>query len=122
MEKPVINLLKLQNQLRIMHWQTESFAEHKTFGKAYETLDGLIDELVEVYQGKHGRIKYSSPIDLGLVNIDEISVMDVLDEFCEYLTVTFTAIVDPTKDTDLLNIRDTILGEINKVKYLLTLK
>jgi hypothetical protein len=122
MEKPVVNLLKLQNQLRILHWQTESFAQHKTFGKAYDILDDLIDELVEVYQGKHGRIKYDSPVDLGLVNIDEISIMDVLDQFCEYLTVTFTALVDPTADTDLLNIRDAILGEVNRLKYLLTLK
>ena len=122
MEKPVVNLLKLQNQLRILHQQTESFAQHKTFGKAYDILDDLIDELVEVYQGKHGRIKYDSPVDLGLVNIDEISIMDVLDQFCEYLTVTFTALVDPTADTDLLNIRDAILGEVNRLKYLLTLK
>jgi len=122
MEKPVINLLKLQNQLRILHWQTESYAEHKAFNKAYNDLDDLIDELVEVYQGKHGRIKYDSPVELGLVNYDEISIMDVLEQFQEYLEVTFTAIVDPSKDTDLLNIRDAILGTINRLKYLLTLK
>jgi len=122
MEKPVINLLKLQNQLRILHWQTESYAEHKAFNKAYDDLDGLIDELVEVYQGKRGRIKYDSPVELGLVNYDEISIMDVLEQFQEYLEVTFTAIVDPSKDTDLLNIRDAILGTINRLKYLLTLK
>jgi hypothetical protein len=28
--------LTLQNQLRIHHWQTPSFAEHKALGKAYE--------------------------------------------------------------------------------------
>lgn len=122
MEKPVINLLKLQNQLRILHWQTESYAEHKAFGKAYDDLDELIDELVEVYQGKRGRIKYDSPVELNLVNYDEISIMDVLEQFQEYLEVTFTAIVDPSKDTDLLNIRDAILGTINRLKYLLTLK
>lgn len=122
MEKPVVNLLKLQNQLRILHWQTDSYAEHKAFGKAYENLDGLIDQLVEVYQGKHGRIKYTSPVAMNLVNSDEISIMDILEEFCEYLTVTFTAVVDIAKDPDLLTIRDEILSEINRLKYLLTLK
>jgi len=122
MEKPVVNLLKLQNQLRILHWQTDSYAEHKAFGKAYENLDGLIDSLVEVYQGKHGRIKYTSPVAMNLVNSDEISIMDILEEFCEYLTVTFTAVVDVAKDSDLLTIRDEILSEINRLKYLLTLK
>jgi DNA-binding ferritin-like protein len=121
MEKPVINLLKLQNQLRILHWQTESYAEHKAFNKAYDDLDGLIDELVEVYQGKHGRIKYNSPVELGLVNYDEISIMDVLEQFQEYLEVTFTAIVDPSKDTDLLNIRDEILQNVYETIYLFNL-
>jgi hypothetical protein len=30
--------------------------------------------------------------------------------------------LDAKKDTDLLNIRDAILGDINQTKYLLTLK
>ena len=29
---------------------------------------------------------------------------------------------DSTRDSDLLNIRDEIMGEINKLKYLLSLK
>jgi DNA-binding ferritin-like protein len=121
MEKPVVNLIKLQNQLRILHWQTESYAQHKALGKAYENLDGLIDELVEVYQGKRGRIKYTTPIELNLVNIDEISIMDVLEEFVSYLSSSFNDYIEEG-DTDLLNIRDTILGEVNRLKYLLTLK
>jgi len=36
--------------------------------------------------------------------------------------VGLTDVLDPQRDTDLLNIRDEILGEFNKLKYLLTLK
>jgi len=122
MNKQVVNLLKLQNQLRILHWQADGYGEHKALGKAYENLDGLIDDVVEVFQGKYGKIKYESPVDFGLVNREEISIMDVLQEFTDYLVTRFPEGLDSVKDSDLLNIRDEIMAVINRLKYLLTLK
>lgn len=122
MDKAVVNLLKIQNQLRILHWQTTSYAAHKALGNAYGDLDGLIDTLVEVHQGKNGRIIFETPIDLGLVNQDEIDLEDILIQLNEYLTGPLTEMLDPVKDTDCLNIRDEILAVINKLRYLLTLK
>ena len=120
--KPVVNLLKLQNQLRILHWQATGYGEHKALGKAYEKLDGLIDELVEVHSGKYGKIKFETPIEFGLVNSEELSTMDILEEFTGYLTSTFAENFDVVKDSDCLNIRDEILAVVNRLKYLLTLK
>jgi hypothetical protein len=122
MEKVIVNLIKLQNQLRVLHWQTDSYAQHKAFGKAYEGLDGLVDSLVEVHQGKYGKIMYSTPLSIDLVNIDEISIDEVLAEVTDYLSAEFGGMVDAAKDTDCLNIRDSILQELNQLKYLLTLK
>ncbi len=122
MEKVIVNLVKLQNQLRVLHWQTDSYAQHKAFGKAYESLDELIDSLVEVHQGKYGKIMYSTPLSVDLVNIDEISIDEVLTEVTDYLSAEFGGMVDAAKDTDCLNIRDSILQELNQLKYLLTLK
>jgi hypothetical protein len=122
MDKVIVNLLKVQNQLRILHWQTLSYAAHKAFGKAYEDLDELIDGLVEVHQGKYGRLTFETPIDLGLVNQDEIDLDDILLQLNEYLTGPFNDMHDPVKDTDCLAIRDEILIVINKLRYLLTLK
>jgi hypothetical protein len=122
MDKVIVNLLKIQNQLRILHWQTSSYAAHKALGNAYEDLDGLIDNLVEVHQGKYEKIIFETPIDLGLVNQDEIDLDNVLIQLNDYLTGTFTEMHDPVKDTDCLNIRDEILAVINKLRYLITLK
>lgn len=122
MEKIVVNLVKLQNQLRILHWQTDSHAQHTAFGKTYDALTGLIDNLVEVHQGKYGKIMFSTPLSIDLVNIKEISIDEVLTEVTDYLSAEFAGMVDPTKDTDCLNIRDSILQELNQLKYLLTLK
>lgn len=122
MDKVIINLIKVQNQLRIIHWQTLSYAAHKALGDAYDSLDDLIDDLVEIHQGKYGRINFETPIALDLVNQDEIDLEDILVQLNDYLTGTFNEMHDSVKDTDCLNIRDEILAVINKLRYLLTLK
>jgi hypothetical protein len=121
-EKIILNLIKLQNQLRINHWQTESFAQHEAFGKAYEILGNLLDNLVEVHQGKYGKISYPSPTSVELVNMSDLDINSVLVEVTDYLSSEFNKEVNPQKDTDCLNIRDSILQELNQLKYLLTLK
>ena len=122
MEKVVLNLLKLITQLRIFHWQTESHAQHEAFGNAYESLSELIDQLVEVHQGKYGRILYTSPAGLEISNLEDLNVQDILTEVAEYLTTNFNELHDQVKDSDCLNIRDEMVAELNKLKYLLTLK
>lgn len=111
--------LKIQNQLRIFHWQTSSYAQHKAFGKAYEHLDEQIDEFVEVFMGKYGRSKAATSYNIELDNLGS-DYLDVVNSFIHYL-INITDDVDPVNDTDLLNIRDTMLGELNRLKYLLTL-
>jgi len=117
--KLISPFLKIQNQLRIFHWQTESYAQHKAFGKAYENLDGLIDEFVEVYMGKYGRSKAKLAYNIELDNLSD-DYGYVVDSYVEYLT-DLTNELDSENDTDLLNIRDAMLGELNRLKYLLTL-
>jgi DNA-binding ferritin-like protein len=122
MEQIILNLIKLQNQLRVLHWQTESYAQHQAFGQTYEALDGLLDELVEVHQGKKGKITFSSPVSIELVNLEDLSIEKVLEEVGSYLSTTFNELHDSETDTDCLNIRDEILAAVNKLRYLLTLK
>jgi hypothetical protein len=113
------SFLKIQNQLRIFHWQTSSYAQHKAFGKAYENLDGLIDEFVEVFMGKYGRSRAANSYNIELDNLGD-NYLEVVESFIDYL-ISLTDDVDPVDDTDLLNIRDSMLGELNRLKYLLTL-
>jgi DNA-binding ferritin-like protein len=122
MDRVVINLLKFLNQLRILHWQTNLYSQHKAFDKAYETISGLLDNLVEVHQGKYGTISYDREAIITIANKDEIDIDAILIELSEYLVTNFIEMHDSVKDTDCLNIRDEILAEINKLRYLLTLK
>ena len=118
MDQVVMQLVQMEQQMRIFHWQTKSHARHKAFGKVYSNLGDLIDTFAEAWMGKNGRVRVSGPIELQNLGGD---VEQIVDGYIETL-VGMTDILDPQRDTDLLNIRDEILGEFNKLKYLLTLK
>ena len=119
--KYIKNLLTILNQLKVYHWQTTSYAQHKALGKAYDALNDLIDQYIEVYMGKYGRIEAkggSTTIDL--FNTDQLPVDGFVNNAIEYLVNL--EIPDQNADTDLMNIRDEMLAELNKLKYLLTLE
>ena len=75
--------------------------------------------ILETYIGRYGRKEVfkgkPQPIDTRLPNDREIIL--VLNEIAKFLEDISTHI----KDTDLLNIRDEILGNVNQTKYLFTL-
>ena len=111
-------LIQFQQQLRIFHWQTDSYAQHKAFGKIYESLDPLVDSFVETYMGKFGRAKPTLTYHIELKSLSSNNVNDVVDGFKGYLE----AMSNENLSTDLLNIRDSILGEVHTLQYLLSLK
>ncbi len=119
--KYIKNLLTILNQLKVYHWQTTSYAQHQALGGAYDALNGLIDQFIEVYMGKYGRIEAkggSSTVDL--FNTDQLPVDGFVNNAVEYIVAL--EIPDKNADTDLMNIRDEMLAELNKLKYLLTLE
>lgn len=118
----VTNLLTLHNQLKIHHWQTKSYAEHQALGSAYDEFTGLIDEFIEVLMGKYGRVKSENGFKIELSNYDNLSTVDFVDKYIDYLIKDVPKGLETEKDTDLLNIRDEMLGTLNKLKYLLTLQ
>jgi DNA-binding ferritin-like protein len=118
MDQIVMQLVQMEQQMRIFHWQTKSHARHKAFGKVYSNLGDLIDTFAEAWMGKNGRVRVSGPIEIQNLGGD---VEQIVDGYIETL-VGITDVLDPQRDTDLLNIRDEILSEFNKLKYLLTLK
>jgi hypothetical protein len=114
-------LVETQQQLRFLHWQTKSYAKHQAYGGIYSELDGLIDSFVETCMGKHGRPSFSGGYTLEGQDIDEVSIQEFIDGTVSFL-IGLSEKYDGKADTDLLNIRDEMLAEFNKLKYLLTLK
>lgn len=120
----ITNLLTLQNQLRVFHWQTQkkvgSFAQHSAFGTAYEELDPLIDDFIEIYQGKKGVIMGRDGFVIKLKNLSD-NPENFVDSFISYLTDNIPQALEES-DTDLLNIRDEMLAILNQTKYRLHLR
>jgi hypothetical protein len=113
--------LGLQMQLKVNHWQTKGFARHNAFGSTFDELLELVDRYVEEAMGKYGRfILDDETKTIELVNLSEIDMKGFINTLREAL-VQFSSQLDET-DTNLLNIRDEILGLINKLGYLLTLE
>jgi hypothetical protein len=111
-------LMGLQNQIRIFHWQTASFSEHKALGKAYEALDGLIDTFVEAYMGATGE-KIKAGFKLSLVDHKNKASADLMDQAYTFLTGQLQEHISGR--TELENIRDEMLAVVQKTRYLLTL-
>jgi hypothetical protein len=113
-------MLQMQKQYQIFHWQTTSFSQHKSFGKIYESLDESIDTFIETYMGKYGRVIAASKFNLEMSNYSDLNFINATDSYIEFL-INLTNTLDSSRDTDLLNTRDEILGSLNRLKYLLTL-
>ena len=114
-------LIGLQQQMRICHWQTKGIARHEAFGEFYSVLDGLIDDFVEQAMGKYGRFVLTNETNtIQLVNMSDINIKGLVHTTREAL-VQMTKQLDPT-DTNLLNLRDEILGKLNKYSYLFTME
>lgn len=117
-----VNLfLGLHAQLKVFHWQTKGFSRHEGFAKIRESLEDLMDDFVEEAMGQYGRFILDDETNtIKLANLSEIKPAEMAETICGAL-VQMSEQIDP-KDTNLLNIRDEILGKMQKLKYLLTLE
>ena len=116
----VTNLLTLHNQLKIHHWQTKKYSEHQALGGAYDAFTDLVDEFIEVLMGKYGRIQGKNGFTIDLKDYKDLPTMDFVDKYVDYLVNELPKGLEES-DSDLFNIRDEMLAELNKLKYLLTL-
>lgn len=115
----VSTLLTIRNQVKLYHWQTKSFADHKATDDLTAALDLAIDKFVEVYMGKYGRPKVSTGIKLH--NFNSNAARQFVSKQTLYLVNVLPRKIKKN-DSDLLNIRDEILAELNKIRYLFTLQ
>jgi len=70
--------------------------------------------------GKYGRFQLAEST-IELRNMNDVSVKEFLAASTNFL-IEMTEKLDAQKDTDLMNIRDEMLGKVNRLKYLLTLE
>jgi DNA-binding ferritin-like protein len=116
----VKKFLELLNMVKLYHWKTRSYAQHKATDELYERLNKHIDEFVEVLLGKENRrVKMIEKSLRILDNNTSGEFKNHIYEFREFLVNLENSC--KKKDTGLLSIRDDLLIDINQFLYLMSL-
>jgi DNA-binding ferritin-like protein len=112
---------QMRDQIKLYHWQTKSYSRHKATDGVIDTLDEHIDKYVEVYMGKYGRPRLTARTNtVKLQNMSEASIVKFIKACINVLTNDLTKGLKPT-DTDLFNLRDEMLAELDQLLYLFSL-
>ena len=124
-ENIIMLCLQMLNTVKLYHWKTMKHSEHKATDELYNDLNGKIDEFIEVLMGKDGkRINLSGKKSIKLDDFNNLtSLKKYIENAKKYLiSMTNSKNIGTSENSDLLNIRDEILGILNKFTYLLTLE
>jgi len=115
----VIMFLQMLNTVKLYHWKTSSYAQHKATDDLYANLNTNIDTFVETMLGKTGdRVNLTGVKSIPLLDYSNLSSFK--HEIEKYKQFLINMKLDTTNNSDLLNIRDEILGNLNQFTYLLT--
>lgn len=117
--KIILFAFELQLNLKMYHWTTMSYANHKATNKLYEKLSDLIDSFVEKYMGAFSRPVLRSGSNIPIQNMNKTKYVRLLRSAQEYLRSDIQKIIE--KNSELLNIRDEILSELDQALYMATL-
>ena len=111
--------------VKLFHWKTYSYATHKATDDLYSKLNDDIDKFIEILLGKTGsRIDLMGHKSISLIDLNSPDQLkSKIESFKSYLVgLTNNKGLSSMTNTDLLNIRDEILGDMNQFLYLLTFK
>ena len=117
--------LEILLMVKLYHWKTTSYATHKATDELYTKMNANIDSFVEVLLGKSGsRTDLMRNKNIKLVDLSSPeSLKREIEAFKGYLvSLNDNKAMKLMTNTDLFNIRDTILGDLNQFLYLLTFK
>ena len=112
--------IEMLNMVKLYHWKTYSYAQHKATDELYSKMNEHIDSFVEIMLGKEeSRIKM---VEKKIELIDSSNVLEFKKRMYEYrdFLIDMDLYFDKKKDTDLLSVRDELLGDVNQFLYLLS--
>lgn len=120
----VICLLELLMSVKFYHWRTSSYSTHKATDELYGDLNDNIDEFAETLMGTMGgRILAPNKLHLTIPK-DNKHMESLIDKSIKLLSehdFEHIAKTYHTTATDLMNMRDEMVGQLHKTKYLLSL-
>jgi hypothetical protein len=124
-----VRFLEMIIMIKLYHWKTYTYATHIATDDLYSKVNKNMDKFIEVLLGKVGnRINLLKHKSIKLTDFDS-SIDDTkkfkheINKFKEYLVnLNSNPFMVKMTNTDLYNIRDEILGDLNQFLYLFTFK
>lgn len=113
----VCQLLNSQTQVHIFHLGTKSYAEHKALQGYYESIDGIVDGIIESYQGQYGLLTdYKSYKNQTYKNKKQVlkyfmGLLDTIDEKRE-------SVDDSYLQNQIDTVEELIYSTMYKLKFL----
>lgn len=106
-------------ELKVYHWNTESFARHKASDQCFADLNGLIDKYMEALLGQVSRGKvFARQPDLKISLTKPLS-----DKYMqERIQKLIGALTQKKLPNDLANLRDEMITVLHTTLYLFSLK
>lgn len=119
----ILKMLEVQNQVKIYHFQTSSYARHLASDRLFTSLITNIDCFGEVFQNSK-RIKIGKGLKITVENYTDKQMFIYLSNFAIWLETELPKLISGYRKSydDLLNIRDEILADVNQTLYLFSFK
>ena len=111
----VATMTEMLHSIKLHHWRTYDYSVHKATDNLHEALSEQVDSFVEKMLGsKHTR---SNLTDLRMRSYNSLPELKRrVEHYKRYLQG-----MPASLGTDLLNIRDELLGSLNQFSYMLSL-
>ena len=109
--------------IKLFHWKTTSYATHKATDELYSKFNSNMDSFIEILLGKTAsRTDLTQTHSIRLLDLtSKESLISEINKFKNCLVnLNNNPVMKQMANTDLYNIRDTILGDMNQFLYLLT--
>lgn len=125
----ILCFVELLNTIKIFHWSTKTYSIHKATDELHEKLSKLVDSFIEIYIGHCSR-KGGSGVPVFRFKQGERASIEFcecksLAAFCKVLDDNIIHLEGLTKSldgyTDLVNIRDEMVGALAHALYLCSL-
>jgi len=125
--KIVSTFLCILDTVKLYHWNTDHYATHKATDQLYAELSTKIDTFVETMLGKESVASRHKVLNVTSLKLRTFkSNKDFKKETEQYkaflIDLSNIKSFNTPQNTDLMNMRDDILGSLNQFLYLLTLR
>lgn len=117
-----LKFMFVRDQMKLYHWTTNNYSRHIASDAFVDNLSLKMDTFMEVIQGtENKRLNIKNNSKFNFKRETDKSIIVLLEDFKEWLSFDLPKYINK-KNTDLFNIRDDILSDVNNTLYLFTFK